>query len=332
MGTLTAQAGHGPNIGHGWVKYLIIDGQGRELPPVVFPALIARAQGRVAGALRQVRTAVVGGERWWVGDDALLSASPLTLLAQERLTDPSYIPALLTGALQRLGALNGAATGFCVTGLPATWAQDRTKAQALAQRLREATDAYRTIRVIAEPLGLVYSVLLDNAGDLAGAPEWQAHDVLAVDGGQHTLDIARLQRLAVMPDALDTAQLGMAGPLGRIRTRLNEHFEVELSLLEVDQAVRAGTLLVSGTARSLPRGWDRPLVEHGELIVRRLIERIGSGARLAGMVLGGGMFAERRIAEPVLQRFAGLAQVAPDPQLAIARGYARLARRLARSS
>ena len=35
-------AGHGPNLGHGYVKYIIIDGHGRELAPIIFPAQIAR--------------------------------------------------------------------------------------------------------------------------------------------------------------------------------------------------------------------------------------------------------------------------------------------------
>lgn len=57
-------AGHGPNLGHGYVKYVAIDEQGRELPAVIFPAVTARAGRRVSGALVQVETFEVGGERW----------------------------------------------------------------------------------------------------------------------------------------------------------------------------------------------------------------------------------------------------------------------------
>lgn len=32
-------AGHGPNLGHGYLKYILIDDQGIELPPVIFPAM-----------------------------------------------------------------------------------------------------------------------------------------------------------------------------------------------------------------------------------------------------------------------------------------------------
>ncbi|NJO82518.1 MAG: hypothetical protein HC828_06620 [Blastochloris sp.] len=90
-------AGHGPNIGHGYVKYVVIDSHGTELPPVIFPAMISRAGRSVAGALRRVEAVEAGGSHWWVGEDALLAPSPLTMLAQERLHDPSFLPALVRG-------------------------------------------------------------------------------------------------------------------------------------------------------------------------------------------------------------------------------------------
>ena len=40
-------AGHGPNIGHGNVKYVIIGKDGIEIAPIVFPAMIARAAARL---------------------------------------------------------------------------------------------------------------------------------------------------------------------------------------------------------------------------------------------------------------------------------------------
>lgn len=322
------QAGHGPNIGHGWVKYVVIGQDGQELPPVVFPAMIARAAGKVAGALRTAVAIDAGGTQWWVGEDALLSASPLTLLAQERLVDAAFIPALLRSALNRLGSLNGASAGCCVTGLPATWASDRDKARALGERLRQATDGYDKIRVIPEPLGLAYSVLLDNNGAIVGDTGWETGQIAVVDGGHHTLDLAVLSRLTPMPQSLETFQLGAARALTQIRARMTSHFERDFTLYEVDLAVRAGRVAVAGRELPLPAGWDRPLLDLGDEISRRMMESLGKGSQLQGMVLGGGLFAELRIADAVQQRYP-FAVVAPDPQLAIARGYARLARRFA---
>jgi hypothetical protein len=103
------------------------------------------------------------------------SPAPLSILAQERLSDPAFVPALVRGAVDRFGVGKDAARcvlagGMCVTGLPATWASDPTKARALGAHLREAWSGYSGIRVIPEPLGLVYAETLDNHGQVTGAP------------------------------------------------------------------------------------------------------------------------------------------------------------------
>lgn len=320
-------AGHGPNLGHGFVKYVVIDADGHELPPVVFPALVARAGRSVAGALTQTPVARAAGGRWWTGADALLSPAPIALLAQERLADPTFIPALLAGALGRLGELNGAARGGCVTGLPATWATDVAKARTLGERLRGATDLYTRIRVIPEPLGLLYSVLLDTHGRMVGDPALQHGRVGALDLGHHTDDFAILDRQRPVPSSLATYQLGTARPLQQIRAMLTATFERDFTLYEVDQAVRAGCVTIAGQRRPLPRGWDRPLLDNGERLAAQLVEALGRAADLEALLLGGGGAASERKVAAIQRRFPH-AQVVDRPQLAIAVGYARLARRL----
>ena len=323
-------AGHGPNIGHGYVKYVVIDTHGNELPPVIFPALIGRAGRGVVGAISRAETIRAGGAPWWVGEDALLAPSPLTILAQERLSDPAFVPALVRSALHRFGTLNGTASGMCVTGLPATWAADSEKARALGAHLREAHSGYSGIRVIPEPLGLVYAEALDNDGQIAGDPALLEGQVAVVDLGHHTVDVAVLRRLVPVPTGLATYQLGTARPLQQIGGQLSAAFERELSLFDADQAVRAQALLVAGQPRPLPRGWDRPLLQSGEAIAARLVEAWGSGAQFETILIGGGGAELQPLVEAIQKRFAHPRPVA-QPQTAIARGYARLARRLGMS-
>ena len=323
-----ATAGHGPNMGHGYVKYVIIDQHGVELAPVVFPAQIARAARAVVGGLVEARRVHVGNAMYWTGEDAQLAPSPITMLAQERLYDPTFIPALVAGALDRFGYLNGASGGYCVTGLPATWAEQAEVCRALGARLRAAYP-FERLRVIAEPLGLAYAALLDNQGDITGDAVLSTGRIGVIDLGHHTVDVAELLRLAVVRGSLDTWQLGTAGPLREIRGRLGAAFERELSLTETDHAVRAEGLRVRGAVRSLPIGWDRPLVEQGHAVVARLREVWGSGARLDVILIGGGGAEEPRIIAPIREAYPH-AVVVTQPQTAIARGYARLARRLGR--
>lgn len=323
--------GHGVNLGHGYVKYLIIDAEGQELSPVVFPAVVARAGATVTGALTQVSTVHCGGEHWWAGSDALLSPNARTLLAQERLSDAQFVPILLRAALNQFGALNGAAAGFAVTGLPASWSTDLELAQQLGARMRAATDQYRAIRVIAEPLGLLYSLVLDAHGNLTGDPAWHHGTIAVVDLGHHTVDVAVLARMHPVPTSYNTFALGTARPLREIRALLSTAFQRELSLYETDLAVRAGHLRQHGAERPLPAGWDRPLRENGAAIAARLTEEWAGGAHFDALLLGGGGAAEPRLVEAITARFPH-AVVVEQPQLAIARGYARLARRLGASA
>jgi hypothetical protein len=319
---------HGPNLGHGYCKYIAIDASGQELPPVVFPALIAPAQSTVAGALGHVEPVVVDGRAWWVGEDALLDESPRSCLGQERLTDPVFIPALLRRALSRLELPEVLPPGICVTGLPATWAQDSAKAKLLGERLRSATAAYSRIRVIPEPLGLIYAATLDNHGDVVGDLALLRGSVAILDGGHLTLDLAIVKQLTPLANGLRTWQLSTSRPLGQIQAQLSATFDREFSIYEVDQVVRTGSVVVAGQRRALPNHWDRPLIENGEAIASKLTETLGSGAQFDGILLGGGFALEPRLTAPILARFAQ-AQIVDRPQLAIARGYARMARRLA---
>jgi hypothetical protein len=322
-------AGHGPNIGHGFVKYILIDEHGNEREPVVFPAMIAGASKAVAGAIAAATTVEFGGKHWWVGDDALLSKTPITMLAQERLNHPVFIPTLMRAALQTMGNLNGAVNGVCVTGLPATWATNADKGRQLGERMRAATPIYGTIRVIPEPLGLVYSVLLDNYGEVAGDTALKDGRVAVVDIGHHTVDVIEIQKLVPVPSGLNTYQLGTARPLQEIRGRLTQDFEREFSLYEIDQAVRAERLRVSGQLLPLPTGWDRPLRENGELIATRLVEAWGRGTQFDAILIGGGGGELEPLVHAIQERFTH-AQVVDRPQTAVARGYARLARRYAK--
>lgn len=316
---------HGINIGHGYVKYVAIDEAGRELPPVVFPALIAPAEGTVLGALDAALVSTVRGQGYWTGEDALISGHPRSMLTQERLTDAVFLPALVKGALARLGATCAEAlAGVAVTGLPATWAEDRDKLQALAARLRDGA-AYTDLRAIPEPVGAMHSVLLDADGAETGDPSIAGGRWLACDWGHRTDDEVVVDRRRPVRSSLRTYDTGTAAALERIGQHLAVAFDRDFTAYEVDQAVREGGVRVFGELKPLPMGWDRPLIEQGDVVARRM-ENQYKRERLDGVLLFGGGAAERRKVEPVLARFPH-AVVAEEPQLAIARGYARTARR-----
>ncbi len=330
MDAVGKRAGLAINAGHGYVKIVLItDGH---VQGVTLPALVGQAQQQLAGAIQRIQNVEVGGRAWWVGDDALISRNPLTALNQERIKDPIFLPALVRGALSRLES-NGADVAetirgaLCVTGLPATWSTDKELAGALVQRLKEAAPL-GSVRVIAEPLGVLYAELLDDDGEIAGVPELQQGRVAVVDLGHHTVDVAVMEHLVPVPTSLVTYQLGTARLLQVIQQRLSAMFEVELPLYKVDQAVRSGTIRLGGVEEPLPAGWDAPFYENGREIASRLVEAWGGSGRQFDMVLIGGGGAEVPALVEALQARFKHARPVRDGQLAIALGYARLARRL----
>jgi molecular chaperone DnaK (HSP70) len=215
----------------------------------------------------------------------------------------------------------------CVTGLPATWSTDKELAGALVHRLKEAAPL-GSVRVIAEPLGMLYATVLDDNGEIVGAPELQQGRVAVVDVGHYTVDVAVMDRLIPAPASLVTYQLGTARPLQAIQQRLSAAFEVELPLYRVDQAVRSGMIRMAGRDEPLPHGWDMPFHENGQEIASRLVEAWGGSGRQFDAVLIGGGGAEIPTLVAALQARFKQARPVPDGQLAIALGYARLARRL----
>jgi len=335
-------AGHGPNIGHGWVKYVIIDPDGQELEPIVFPATTARASQAAAGSLVRVPTVKVGNVRYWTGWDAQLSQSQITMLGQDRLTDPAFIPALLAGSIARFGHLNGSARGVCVSGLPASWTEQsrevdgreekniHEKALGAALRAGAGPDIYAKVKVIAEPLGLAYAALLDNNGHMTGDPALANGRIASADFGHRTDDTAELLRLAVVRSSLQSHDTGTWRALDEIRGRLSAYFDCPLSILETDMAIRAGSIEIAGKLLPLPRGWDRPLIANGQTKVARLTEAFGSGKQFHQILIGGGGAEDERLTAPTLAKFSN-AVVVDLPQTAIPRGYARLGRRLAGS-
>ena len=131
-------------------------------------------------------------------------------------------------------------------------------------------------------------------------------------------------------DTLATYELGTARPLQVIQQRLQVAFNVQLSPYRVDQAIRAGRLTVGSIDAPLPQGWDKPLRENARNIVTKLVESWGSGRQFDAIVIGGGGAEVPIIAQAIQERFPSNAQVVPEGQMAVALGYARLGRLLAR--
>jgi hypothetical protein len=321
-------AGHGVNPGFGSMKYYRIPEGNLAPDAVVFPSLIAPAGQRVIGALRTVEAVHVGETAWWVGDDALLDPNPRADRSQARLDDSTFIPALVRKAWDILGE-GRSPRGYYVSCLPAAWASDFEMCKRLAGLLRYAgVHKDDRIRVVAEPLGLIYAHLLDAEGERT---EDDLHElkVGVADFGHNTLDIIEVHREVPIEATMASYPLGTAGPLAAIRAKINATYDLSLSLWETDQAVRQSAVMVAGRGRPLPAGWDTPLIQTGAAAAAQLAEAWKSAAHLDVILVGGGGVECEPLVAATLERFPH-ARTVDDGQIAIAKGCAHLARRLAR--
>ncbi len=316
---------YGLNIGYSSVKAVMLDSDGRETS-IVFPSLVAPARAADSD-LGNIMTVQVGDNSYWTGSDALLANEAQSLLNQQRLFDLTFMPALTKAALKRLGATVG---GQGVSGLPAAWASRRDLAVALGQRLRAGCreNFFSGLKVLAEPQGGIYSQLLDAQGNIIADSRF-AGRVGVVDWGHHTVDVAIVDKLTVVATSLQSFNMGTSQPLQRIQANISAQYGRDLALHQVDEAIRTGLVKVAGQDLPLPSSWDKPLIENARTVAQRIADAWGGGLDLdAVVVLGGG--AELEVISEALRNTFPHSVVPAEPQLAIARGYARWGMRVAR--
>lgn len=324
---------HGLNIGHGYTKYVVIDEQGNVLPPLVFPSQVAAAENASAGAILTAQTVEVGGAAWWTGEDAGRLGSPIVKLGHDRLTDPIYIPALALAAHDRMGLNGQGQGGYCVTGLPGSWAEDQDMCRTLYDQVKKALPGYfGKVLVIAEQEALCYARMLDNNGQIVGDSRYADGRGLSIDLGHHTDDAGKLDRARRVKGSFNTYRTGTARALGQVKNLLMARFDRDFSLHDADMAVRnRAVTLGGGRTADLPRDWDRFFIDNATDLVNALGLDYGNGGDLDYALLGGGGALNEFKVDAITKAYPFAEVVSDpdiggDPQLAIALGYARVAR------
>ena len=176
-------------------------------------------------------------------------------------------------------------------------------------------------------MGLIQSVLLNERGISYGDSALESGQIAVVDLGHLTVDVCVVRNLVPVPESLTGWELGSAKALEPIRQQLSVFARRDLTLYETDQAIRAGTLSISGKRVALPADWDAPLRSNAKTILSMLKQVWGTGTQFDAILIGGGG-AELEAQVEVIKSVFPDAEVVQDPQLAIPEGYARLGQRL----
>lgn len=314
-------------VGHGYTK---IQGPGGA---TCFPSVAAPApthEGHLVDApLGAPRTAIItldDGSEWIAGTVALSTAPNrlVSILDRARYGSPSFV-ALAREALRQV--MPGQVPMRVLTGMPAAWFADTTARQQLAEAIVQAARPWgqAQVTVAPEPAGIYYDYLFEHGSLDLGRKSEQVgvFDLGYRDAGVAWFSAGRYAGGESVPG-------GMAESLREVKRLIAAAYGLELSLHDVDRAVRRGGLIVEGERRALPRGSAETLVKGLETVVatgRSLWPNGGRG--LDALIVGGG--GAYVLAEPLRRAFPH-AVVLSQPQLAGARGFYAMAAMAAATS
>jgi hypothetical protein len=281
-----------------------------------------------------------GGVEYLVGPNVASYTRPIERMDTLRLVEGAELRAMLYAVLGLLG-LNGCQVGLTI-GLPVELVQDKGRAQALEKEMglwimgqhrfelngKEAgVEIVRMRATIAQPLGTWLDWGFNQEGQWAKGAEGRKAPAIVVDQGFNTLDLFGVEDGRPSHRYTAGERLGMARAAEMIGRSVLGRYGVELSLHEADNLLR----------QHLSK--DRPLIYvRGEQVdvsgevsqalnsltaeVLQFVERVLRGAGKFRVILsGGGALA---LAGRLQRQYPG-AEMAPGPEVANARGLAKLA-------
>ena len=305
----------GLQIGKGYAKAA----RGRSQDIVEFPAVAAPApqqeyESEVASG--PDRVSLNGHGPWIVGEPALVFAHQYaaTTIDRERYVQTSF-QAIARYALDQLVVASEPL--YIMTGMPSAWYMDTTTVAGLTEALRDAAARWSgsQVEVVPEAAGVYYASLYEH-GTLD--PKRTRGSVGVIDAGYGDVNIALFHDGKYV--AGESIPGGSVTALREIKKQLAQTYRLELSLLQVDAAVRANGVRLDGDWHPLPDGATTELLKSLEAIkaaARTLWPN--SGRTLERVVLGGGGAA--RLAAPLRAAFPTLvvpyATLPPLPVIAL---------------
>ena len=334
----------GVDIGYGYTKAV---GEERQ---VTFPSVIGKAE-RIRYE-NDIRASLHGswptghgsgialnteeGDRF-VGELALLqSRVQWTLLDRSRVEDPSA-RLLFLAALSELVAHAADAQGTqefrVVTGLPVQWYSDREK---VVEQLRgkhfvrrvnghEFVQRFQVadVLVVPQPFGSLFHELLSADGQIVDEDLGRSR-VGVIDVGTYTTDYVLVDRLRYVERGSGSIATGMSKAYDLIARSLLDSFGLDLTMHEVDRAVREGRVTVFGEERKID--WlVKPVFDAlSQEILAQAVSLWGDGRELKAILATGG--GAGMLGEWIQRRYPH-ARVLDDAALANVRGFEKYGRR-----
>ena len=281
------------DIGYGYTKGVGPEGWRFSFPSVIGNAEeIAFASDLIAG--RSGPTVGYGGRRFFYGEQALLQSRLRTaIFDRSRVRDETF-RLLFVAALAEMARQypEGIALNI-VTGLPVAFFGDRSDVVISLEgeyrlQLEEAvTFDVQQVYVVPQPFGSLFRELLSEGGVISNVDV--EHGRLAViDAGTYTTDFIVSDSLRYVQRFSASIPMGWSEALGNVQRELSDRYRLDLTLHEVDQAVRNGSARVKGEPINLEPMLSSASRDLEMAVVAKARDLWGEGVNLDAILITGG--------------------------------------------
>ncbi|MBI4828661.1 MAG: ParM/StbA family protein [Nitrospinae bacterium] len=271
----------GVDVGYGHTK--IVRACGRE----IIRSIAGPMDGRMTatGLKSTVDVVELAGEKWLVGDCALIHSPRPGVIRDRDWLDSQVWRALMTRALRGMNREGGA---VIVTGLPVTFYQrDRVKMTAAVRAAWGGSDGSLIVKIIPQPLGSVFAAMLDDKGRVA-RPEIAKARIGVLDVGHYTTDLFTVAGLEPVERQMETLPGGVASAHDHIARDIEDSTGWRPDAAQVDQAARTGAIRVAGQSMDISQIAARRFAELAAEIEAQVRTVWKSGADLDLVILTGG--------------------------------------------
>jgi plasmid segregation protein ParM len=317
------------DIGYGYTKGIGPDGLRFSFPSVIGNAEeITFTSDLFASPMGP--TVRFGGRRFFYGEQALLqSRLRTTIFDRSRIQDETY-RLLFAACLAELSQqLHDGANLNVVTGLPVGFFSDRQdvvislEGEYHLEVDDPVTFGVEQVFVVPQPFGSLFRELLNEDGVISNM-DVEHGRVAVIDVGTYTVDFIVADALRYVQRFSTSIPTGWNEVVSNIQRTLSDRYRLDLTVHEVDKAMRSGGPRVKGQPIDLGPLLRPALRELEGTVVAKARDLWGEGATLDLILVTGG--AAEHVADAV-QAVYPQAQTVPDGFWANAEGFYRFGRR-----
>lgn len=314
----------GIDVGYGYTKIVCESTEG--IKRMVWPSVVGNYEGRtvdVEGMRSSASDYVeVENQKFLIGTAALKHSSRIFTAREKNWIGSLAYRALMKKAIQHANTSSINIT--IASGLPVSYY--KTDRESLTNLIREVAKEEAitvTVKVIPQPLGSFFDLLLDETGGVQDEELIRAR-VGILDIGFYTSDLITVDSLELVEKQIASFENGVAGILEAIARDIERAHDLRPDLHKTEEAIRRGSIRVYGVDHDISQIARQRLTELANEIEARAKTVWKTAADLDQVVLTGG-------GATLMKNYLDLYKhsiVLQDAQFANATGYYKYARRI----